>query len=136
MKVVLDDGAYVPELAHDIDAGYDIRTPVGFRVHPRNKIIIRTGIHVQLTEGTCGQIWSKSGLNMNSDIVSTGLIDEGYSGEIVVKLYNLGDTTRSFNVGDKITQLVIVKCEHPTIELVDKLDDSERGDSGFGSTGR
>ena len=79
---------------------------------------------------------SKSGLNVNHDITSTGLIDEGYTGSVVVKLYNHGDKDYTVKPGDKISQLVIVPIIKPNIYVVEELEDTERGDNGFGSTGR
>ena len=81
-------------------------------------------------------IKSKSGLNVRSGLVSEGVIDVGYSGNIVVKLYNHSDKPYGFKAGDKITQLVIMPILTPTFEQVDSLEDSERGANGFGSSGR
>ena len=136
MFVTLDAGAFMPTWAHDTDAGLDIRTPKGFVVGPRSSAIVHSGVHVQLPPDTAGLIWSKSGLNVAHDIISTGVIDEGYTGEIVVKLYNLGDKEYTFATGDKITQLVVQPVSHPPVELVEHLGMSERGANGFGSTGR
>lgn len=80
---------------------------------------------------------SKSGLNTHHDITSTGLIDEGYAGEIVVKLYNHGGYDYLVKAGDKITQLVILPCVYASVQIVDDLEqNSERGSNGFGSSGR
>lgn len=86
--------------------------------------------------GNAGLLVSKSGLNVNHDITSTGLIDAGYTGSIIVKLYN-NHTKNSYTVnkGDKITQLVVINISTPPVELVETLDESERGDNGFGSSG-
>lgn len=135
MAVSLDDGAYMPERAHGEDAGLDLRTPVGFTLFSWSSTTIDTGVHVQLPPGTCGLLVSKSGLNVNSGITSTGLIDEGYSGSIRVKLYNHDERPMAFEPGDKISQLVVlpfVRAEPFEGEVVG----GERGDGGFGSTGR
>ncbi len=79
---------------------------------------------------------SKSGLNVHHDITSEGVIDVGYTGAIVVKLYNHGEIPYFVKKGDKISQLVIVPVVIPPLEIVDELEDTERGDGGFGSTGR
>ena len=79
---------------------------------------------------------SKSGLNVRYDIIGEGVIDCGYTGSIRVKLYNLGDCVKVFNKGDKIIQLVILPIPEVNLIQVDKLEDTERGDNGFGSTGR
>lgn len=137
MKVKLDEGAFIPKRAHETDAGIDIFAREGQVVRARGRATFRTGVHVQLPPGACGIIVSKSGLNVNHDLTSTGLIDEGYTGEIVVKLYNHGDTDYEVLRGDKISQLVVISAWHdPLIEVVDEIEGGERGEHGFGSTGR
>ena len=73
---------------------------------------------------------------MNRDMTSEGVIDSGYTGSIRVKLYNHGEHQRVLHKGDKISQLVIMPIVTPELELVDQLEATERGDNGFGSTGR
>jgi dUTP pyrophosphatase len=75
-------------------------------------------------------------LNVKRGITSEGVIDVGYTGSIVAKLYNNSDEDYTVNAGDKITQLVILPIITPELELVDSLDDTERGDNGFGSSGK
>lgn len=136
MKIKLDTGAFMPVRAHDTDAGADLRTPVGTVIPAMGSCIIDTGVHIQLPHGYVGMLKSKSGLNVWHGITSEGVIDEGFTGSIMVKLYNNGDRPYNIARGDKITQLVIVPCEYVRFEAVDELDDSERGDGGFGSTGK
>jgi dUTP pyrophosphatase len=136
MKIKLDEGAFVPVREHATDAGADLRSPVDVLVPARHSRIIDTGVHIQLPHGYVGMLKSKSGLNVKYGITSEGVIDEGYTGSIKVKLYNHGDYQIAIDRGDKITQLVIVPCEYVDFDVVDKLDDSERGDGGFGSTGK
>ena len=137
MKIVLDKGAFAPVRAHQTDAGLDLRTPVEFTIRPHDSYVIDTGVHVELPEGTFGQLFSKSGLNVKNSIVSLGgTIDEGFTGSIVVKLYNEGDEEYHFRAGDKIVQMVILPYLAPKIEFSDKLTETARGNSGFGSSGR
>ena len=136
VKVKLDDGAYLPVRVHDTDAGADIFTPRDFVVRGKSSATIRTGVHVELPHGTAGILKSKSGLNVKFGIIGEGVIDEGYDGEIVVKLYNLGHAPRHFHAGDKIIQLLIVPVVYCSFEQVDEIQGGERGDRGFGSTGR
>lgn len=136
MKVKLDPGAYMPERAHAQDAGLDIRTPKRLIVHSYRSLVVDTGVHVQLPPGTVGMLKSKSGLNVKFDLTNEGVIDEGYTGSIVVKLYNNGPGTVELPEGSKISQLVILPVLRPGLELVDELEDTERGENGFGSTGR
>lgn len=135
IRVKLDEGAYLPTRAHDTDAGADIRTPRSFVVPPHGSAVVDTGVHVELPGGTVGMLKSKSGLNVKRGIVSEGVIDEGYTGPIVVKLYNHGDRPMSFGAGDKVTQLVLLPVLYPTYVVVGDIEGGERGDAGFGSTG-
>lgn len=139
IKFTLDAGAYAPEKAHTADAGYDLRA-----VHD-GKIIdccndgtaFDTGIHVAIPEGYVGYVQSKSGLNVKHGIICpTGTIDAGYTGSIVVKLYNLSTEPYEVKAGDKIAQLIIQPLAECELVQADGLDETERGDNGFGSTGR
>ena len=137
MKVMLEDGAFMPERAHPTDAGLDLRTRHPWSIAPGGRAKFDTGVHIQLPKGMYGKIESKSGLNVKQGVVSCGgVIDEGYTGSIVVELYNLGEKIVVFEAGDKIAQLVIQPYKTPSMKRVSKLDESERGDAGFGSTGR
>ena len=136
MKVMLDNGAYMPVRAHKDDAGLDLRSPDTFIVKAGKSLKIDSGVHVEIPAGYVGFLKAKSGLNVKYGITSTGVIDAGYTGSIVVKLYNNGSDDVLFERGDKITQLVILPIVCPDLVQVDSLEDTERGDAGFGSTGR
>ena len=136
MNYQLDRGAYPPERAHKEDAGLDLRTPHGFVLNPGDSIVINTGIHVEIPFGQVGFLKSKSGLNVRYGITSEGVIDSGYTGAIRCKLYNHGRNTKVFEAGDKITQLVILPVIIDDPVQVDYISGSDRGDAGFGSTGR
>lgn len=136
MKIMLDDNAIMPERAHSTDAGLDLKTPVDVVIPPRCSATINTGIHVELPPNTVGMLKSKSGLNVKHGITSEGVIDVGYTGSIVAKLYNNGDEPVEFKRGDKITQLVILPVIIPEVEIANSLDETERGNNGFGSSGR
>lgn len=136
VKVKLDDGAYMPERAHATDAGADIRTPYDFSILPHSSFVVHTGVHIETPENHVTMVKSKSGLNVNKGIVSEGVVDEGFSGEILVKLYNHSDFTRDFAEGDKITQIVIMPVIYPGFEQVAEIFSGDRGSNGYGSTGR
>ena len=136
MKIKLDTGAYMPERAHSTDAGLDLRTPIGFYIEPGRSAAIDTGVHIQLPPGTVGMLKSKSGLNVKKGVLCEGVIDEGYTGSIVAKLYNHGRYTAFFRAGEKITQLVVLPCIYVEPEEVEDFTGGERGDNGFGSTGK
>lgn len=138
MNITLDEGAYMPTYAHDADAGMDLRTPVAFIVPARGSYTVDTGVHIQIPAGQVGFIKSKSGLNVKGGLTTTGVIDSGYTGSIRVKLYNHSDEDYMFSRGDKITQLVLLYIAKPEngFETADRFEETERGDNGFGSTGR
>ena len=136
MKVKLDKEALTPTRAHKDDAGLDLYSPISCIVKAKNSMVIDTGVHVELSKGTAGFLKSKSGLNINYGITSDGVVDVGYTGSIKVKLYNHSDKDYAIVRGDKITQLVVVKIETPKLEIVEDLEDTERGSNGFGSTGK
>lgn len=136
MEIMLDNGAYMPSRGHKTDAGLDLRTPKAVTVPAYGNTTIDTGVHVALPHGCAGLLVSKSGLNVRYDITSTGLIDEGYTGSIVVKLYNHGSEDYEFEAGDKVTQLVVIPVACEPLEQVSAFNRTVRGDNGFGSTGR
>ena len=147
LNYTLDRGAYPPVKAHKEDAGYDLKTPKDIIIpaltmtmsaegnfkRTENSCIVDTGIHVDIPAGYVGMLKSKSGLNVKYSIVSEGVIDAGYTGSIVVKLYNHGVSDITLLAGSKITQLVVLPIMEET-ELYEKTVD--RGSNGFGSTGR
>ena len=135
MKIKLDEGAKVSR-AHDDDAGLDLHARETKIVPARGSAIFDTGVHVELPKGSAGILISKSGLNPAHGLQSTGLVDSGYTGSVVVKLYNHSKVDYTVNEGDKISQLVIVPIFTPVLEIVDELDETERGSGGFGSSGR
>lgn len=145
MKIKLDSGASMPVRAHLSDAGYDLFAKEDFVV-PKTTYDYAEGVHIgcavhdtgvrmAIPKGHTGFIKSKSGLNVNKGIIAEGVIDSGYVGSVVVKLYNLGEHNHFFRKGDKITQIVILPIHTPPLELVDELEDTERGVNGFGSSG-
>ena len=136
MNVMLDEGAFMPEFAHKTDAGADLRSPVDVVIRARGSAVIDTGIHVEIPEGFTGFLKSKSGLNVKHNLIGEGVIDSGYQGSIRVKLYNMGNGDYSIKKGDKIIQLVILPCAYCDFVEVNKFAETERGDGGFGSTGR
>lgn len=137
MNIYVEKGAYAPNRAHKTDAGLDIRSRETRLVKAHSSALFHTGLHVQLLQGTAGLLVSKSGLNVNHGITSTGLIDEGYTGEIMVKLYNHSDESYLVHAGDKISQLVVIPVFYGNVHIVDSLDgNTERGDKGFGSSGK
>lgn len=136
MQIKLDPGAYMPVRGYETDAGLDLRSPIDITIPRKSSAIIDTGVHCLIPEGYAGVLISKSGLNVKYDITSTGLVDAFYTGSIVCKLDNRGNAQYKVRAGDKITQLVILPVIVPELEVVDELPETDRGSSGFGSTGR
>lgn len=136
IKIKLDDGAKMPTRAHSSDAGLDLYAREDAIIESNDSAIFDTGVHVEIPEGYVGFLKSKSGLNVKHGLTSEGVIDAGYTGSIVVKLYNNKDRDYEMKKGDKISQLVILPIITPDLELVDSLDDTDRGEKGFGSSGR
>ena len=136
LRVVLDEGARMPLRAHPSDAGMDLFSRTDTLIPARGGAVFDTGVHVEIPEGYAGFIKSKSGLNVKKNIQAEGVIDAGYTGPIIVKVYNHGDEDVLIRAGDKLTQLVILPVALPELELAESLTETERGAGGFGSTGR
>lgn len=137
LNIMLDDKALMPTRGHRTDAGLDLLSPVDITIPAHGNAIIDTGVHIQLKENTAGFLKSKSGLNVKHNITSEGVIDVGYTGSIVVKLYNHGNEDYIVKRGDKITQLVIMNIDIPEkLNVVKEFEQTDRGNNGFGSTGR
>jgi len=135
-NVVLDVGAKLPIKAHDSDAGFDMFSRNDAIIKAKNSELFDTGVHIDIPEGYVGFLKSKSGLNCKHSIVSEGVIDAGYTGSIVIKLYNHGTADYIVRVGDKISQIVFLPIPKIMLAVVDDLKQTERGDAGFGSTGK
>ena len=136
LNIMLDENAIMPTRGHRTDAGLDLISPIDIIIPAHGNAVIDTGVHLQLKENTAGFLKSKSGLNVKHNITSEGVIDVGYTGSIVVKLYNHGNEDYEVKRGDKITQLVIMNIDIPDLNTVKEFEQTDRGNNGFGSTGR
>lgn len=129
--------AKLPAFAHATDAGMDLYTTKDIALQPGELVSIPTGIAFAIPVGHVGLIWDKSGIAIKRGLkVMGGVIDAGYRGEVFVGLVNTGTETQSFITGEKVAQIVIQKIEQPEIVEVEDLDETTRGDGGFGSTGK
>ena len=135
LKVVLDECATLPQRAHKNDAGLDLYATKGGWIFPKCRKTFGTGTHVSIPAGFVGLLTSKSGLMDNQGITSRGTIDSDYTGEIRAILFNHSWKFIRIKPNQKITQLVLLPIITPELELVDSLEDTERGSGGFGSTG-
>lgn len=135
----IDKSVSIPEYAHDGDAGSDLRSSIDIEIKPGERILVPTGIAIQIPKGYAGFVQPRSGLALKhgmSVLNTPGLIDSKYRGEIKVILINL-DKHKPFiiNKGDRIAQLVIQNIAEVAFVEVTELDETSRGDGGFGSTG-
>ena len=135
MKVMLEPDAYKPERAYSTDAGLDIKAMHDGIVRAKQSATFHTGIHIQLPDGTMGDIRPKSGLMFKHDLLTFGTVDMGYSSEIMVHMFNLSDNDYLVRRGDKIAQLVVADIRIEDVEIVDYIEGGERQHNGFGSTG-
>jgi dUTP pyrophosphatase len=136
----LDPEATLPSYAHPGDAGLDLSSTVDIEIGPGERSMVPTGVAVAIPEGFAGLVLPRSGLASRLGLTlvnAPGLIDAGYRGEITCAVVNL-DRTTSVRVGrgDRIAQLVVVPIAAAVAEWADQLPRSDRGQRGFGSTGR
>ncbi len=136
---LLDEGIDYPSYAHPRDSGFDIRSTISMSLEPFERATIPCGFAIAVPEGFGGFVLPRSGLASKhgiSIVNSPGLVDSGYRGEVKVVLINM-DSKQTFEIqrGDRIAQMVLIAT--PIVELIrsNKLDDTLRGASGFGSSG-
>jgi dUTP pyrophosphatase len=133
----LHPSATVPNFAHSTDAGLDLYAVEGTTIAPGERRTLRTGIALAIPVGHVGLIWDKSGIAHKAGLKTLGgVIDAGYRGEVMVGLHNLGDTPHTFAVGEKLAQIIIQPIVQPTLVEVETLPEADRGNKGFGSTGK
>jgi dUTP pyrophosphatase len=137
--VKLNEKATLPTRAHDSDAGLDLYAAESARLAPGARVSVGTGLAVQIPDGVGGLVLPRSGLAIKHGVTlvnSPGLIDPGYRGEVRVLLLNT-DRTQEFQIspGDRIAQLLLVPLAHANPLQADALDESTRGEGGFGSSG-
>lgn len=128
----------LPEYKTSGSVGMDLQANIRneIHIHGGNTILIPTGIYIQLPDGYEAQVRPRSGLALKQQLVATfGTIDSDYIGEIGVIINNVGKGERIINPGDRIAQLVFAKVEKCEWNLVEELEETERGEGGFGSTG-
>lgn len=130
------DEATIPNYAHPGDAGMDFFSAENIVIKPGERNSLRTGVKMEMPDGFVGLIWDKSGLAIKDGIKTmAGVIDAGYRGEIKIVLINLSQKKYQIRKGQKIAQMLIKKVERAKIEEVKKLNETKRGEEGFGSTG-
>ncbi|UQN31650.1 dUTP diphosphatase [Brachybacterium kimchii] len=139
MPVVLAEEAVLPYRAHAHDAGFDLISSEELVIPALGRALVGTGVSLALPEGTVGLVCPRSGLAVRHGVTvlnGPGVVDAGYRGEVRVPLVNLdGEQEFAVHRGDRIAQLVVVPFVAPRLEVVADLEESERADRGFGSSG-
>ena len=138
IKTYVEAGHSLPIYQTKDAAGCDlINIGETIKLYPLDRAVINTGVRIQLPEGYEAQVRGRSGLNRDYGIVvPTGTIDADYRGEIRVVVYNLSREPYIIEEGERIAQLVISPCIQADWQQVDHLDKTDRGEGGFGSTGK
>lgn len=132
---VMSRHAKLPTRATSGSVGYDLYSSETVTIEPGLRVLVGTGLAVSVGNGRYGRVASKSGLATRHSIdVGAGVIDRDYRGELKVLLINNGDKPYVVMKGKAIGQLILETCQTPNVTVVDVLDDTERGDKGFGST--
>lgn len=131
------DAGYVPRYAHDGDAGLDLRAVEDYTIAPHESSMVRTGLHVEIPRWHVGLVFPRSGLGSKGITLrnATGVIDSGYRGEVLAALWNTTDEPFEVHRGDRVCQLVVMPYCPCSVDEVDALSESERGEHGYGSTG-
>lgn len=140
MKVelkLLSEAAKIPTKGTDQAAGYDLYAAQNAEIDPLKRALIKTNISIAIPKGYYGRIAPRSGLAYKNGIdVMAGVIDSDYRGDVGVILYNTGVDVFNIKQGDRIAQLIIEKCHVADWDLVEDLSDTDRGEGGYGHTGK
>lgn len=132
----LTDNATAPFKGSACAAGYDLFSAYDYNVPAHNKCLVKTDIQISVPDGCYARVAPTSGLAVKHFIdVGAGVIDQDYRGNVIVVLFNFSTVDFKVNKGDRIAQLICEKICYPQLEEVPSIDQTERGDKGFGSTG-
>lgn len=134
----LHEDAILPQYASNSESGADVFAIQDYVVKAGERVLVKTGIAIELPQGYEAQVRSKSGIALKSGVMvlnSPGTIDESYRGEVGVILFNTSKEDYIIEKGHKVAQLVIVPVEQTMFIEAEELSDSVRGEGGFGSTG-
>ena len=142
VKIVNKSNNNLPAYETVCSAGMDLRAylPEGpIVIKPMQRVLVPTGLFMEIPEGYEGQVRPRSGLAIKSGITvlnTPGTIDADYRGEVKIILINLSDTDFTINSGDRVAQIVFARCEQMEVVSVETLSETERGAGGFGHTGK
>ena len=135
---LLTNEALVPKKQHELDIGYDLASVENTTLLSKQVTLVRTGLSISLPPGVAGFVLPRSGLATKHQITlinSPGLIDPGYTGEILIPLINHSDVNYNISKQERVAQLVLVNSDNVEFDVVDELNVTERSSDGFGSTG-
>ena len=135
---LLTNEALVPKKQHELDIGYDLASVENTTLLSKQVTLVRTGLSISLPAGLAGFVLPRSGLASKHQITlinSPGLIDPGYTGEILIPLINHSDINYNISKQERVAQLVLVNSDNVEFDVVDELNVTERSSDGFGSTG-
>ncbi len=133
----LNPDAIIPKYAHFDDAGFDLFAIEDTLIKVGERKVIKTGLAMEIPTGYVGLVWDKSGISVKEGIKTlAGVVDSTYRGEALAAVINLSNKDYEFKKGHKVAQMIIQKKETVEFEEVSELDNTVRGDSGFGSTGK
>ena len=136
---ILNEFAKIPSKSHEDDIGYDLYADGEYVIKPNKVILVQLGISIQLPENVGGFVLPRSGLaskHLIAPINSPGLIDPGYTGQLMIPLMNYSDETYTVTKHERVAQLVVISTGTITFDEVSDLDESDRSSGGFGSTGK
>ena len=134
---LVDAGGSLPEYASAGAAGADLRASEAVEIAPGGRAAVPTGLRLQIPPGHVGLVWPRSGLAVRHGIDTlAGVIDSDYRGEVRVVLVNHGDEPFRIAPGDRVAQLLVQRVERAAFTAAAAIDDTDRGEGGFGSTGR
>ena len=135
---LLTEDSIIPKKQHELDIGYDLHSSIDIELLRKKVTRVNTSISISLPKDVGGFVLPRSGLSSNHLITlinSPGLIDPGYTGELLIPLINHGNKNYKIKRGDRIAQLIFINVQNIEFEVVDSHIDTERSDKGFGSTG-
>ena len=131
----LHPDAIIPKFANKSDAGMDFFSVEDLVILPNHRVLVKTGISMELPKGYVALVYDKSGVAKDGLTKIGGVIDAGYRGEYIIMLHNISSKPYKIEKGQKIAQILIQPIIQPKIEVVEELSGSERGEGGFGSSG-
>lgn len=136
----LDERAVAPTYGSKMAAGADLRAVLNAPIHimPGESVFVHTGIAVAIPDGFVGLVYARSGMACKRGLAPSnkvGVIDADYRGEIIVSLHNHGSSEQIVEPGERIAQMIVAPFVHCEYDEAEELDETSRGDGGFGSTG-